>query len=76
MNIDKTHMILYLYVVGILMSGVFLERLMAPFGRFAVLGGVLVGGLLWLKYYQLGIAPRIEYVLNQDEEESHSGLKP
>lgn len=62
MDIDRVDVVLYVYIVGILMSGVFIERLAARYGLPAVFSGTLFAGGVWLWYYKWSISPRLEYL--------------
>lgn len=68
MNLDRTDVIRYMYILGILVTGVFLERLVGQFGKVVVLGTAVIAGFGWLWYYKWSIAPRIESVLAAQED--------
>lgn len=70
MLFDRVDIVLYFYIVGILLSGVFLERLASPLGELATLGIAFVAGGVWLAYYKLSIAPRLEYIADRGTEKA------
>lgn len=70
MQFDRVDIVLYFYIVGIVLSGVFLERLATPFDELATLAIAFIAGVVWLAYYKLSIAPRIEYMMNRGSDEA------
>lgn len=71
MKLDRTVLIHYVFILGAIMTGVYIERIVAPIGNIPVLGGVLLAGLVWLGYYRRSIVPRIEYATESDEAAEH-----
>jgi hypothetical protein len=70
MQFDRVDIVLYFYIVGIILSGVFLERLATPFDELATLAFAFIAGGVWLAYYKLSIAPRSEYIANRGTEDA------
>lgn len=67
MDIDRADVILYIYLVGVLISGVFIERMAARYGQAALVSGALIAAGVWLWYYKWSITPRLEYVQQHEK---------
>lgn len=62
MDFDRTDVVHYIFLLGVVLSGVFLERALASFGELAAFGSAFLLGAFWLVYYKISIGPRLEYV--------------
>jgi hypothetical protein len=62
MDFDRTDVVHYIFVLGVVVSGVFLERGLASLGDLAVFGSAFLLGAFWLVYYKVSIVPRLSYV--------------
>lgn len=67
MDFDRTDVVHYIFVLGVVMSGVFLERGLASLGDFAVFASAFLLGAFWLVYYKISIVPRLSYVSTTQE---------
>lgn len=61
MEFDRTDVVHYIFLLGVVVSGVFLERLLASYGDIAVLSSAFLLGAFWLVYYRVSIVERVEY---------------
>lgn len=67
MEFDRTDVVHYVFIVGVVVSGVFLDRALASGGDVAVFGSAFFLGAFWLVYYKLSIVPRVEYASTAQE---------
>lgn len=67
MDFDRTDVVQYIFVVGVVVSGVFLERGLASLGDLAVFASAFVLGAFWLVYYKISIVPRLSHVSTAHE---------
>lgn len=60
MAFNRAILLQYLYTLGVVVSGVFVQQGVSQHGRIVVLGVSAVIAAFWILYYRGVVSPRIE----------------
>jgi len=61
-TISWSDVIMYVYTIGAIFSGVFVERFTNSLGPVALMGSGLLIAAFWVGYYNDSIVPRFESI--------------
>jgi len=64
MDFTTRDLILWAYTAGAVVTGIYVDRMLAEFSQPVVISAALVVAVPWLLYYRIAVQPRLDAVEN------------
>ncbi|MFC6734083.1 MULTISPECIES: hypothetical protein [unclassified Haladaptatus] len=66
MDVTRSDFVRYMYTLGAVISGVYVEKLFTDLSPALIVAPAAVVSVFWVFYYNYSIAPRIERITDPD----------